>query len=64
MSPDTAKDMGANTKENYVKNLDQKLTPGTSLVVQWLRIYFAMQGTWVQSLVLELRSHTHWPQSN
>ena len=24
---------------------------GTSLVVQWLRIQLAMQGTWVQSLV-------------
>ena len=29
----------------------------TSLVVQWLRICFAMQGTWVPSLVGELRSH-------
>ena len=26
---------------------------GVSLVVQWLRIHFAMQGTPVQSLVLE-----------
>ena len=26
---------------------------GTSLVVQWIRICLAMQGTWVQSLVLE-----------
>ena len=34
----------------------------TSLVVQWLRILPAMQGTWVQFLVRELRSHT--PQSN
>ena len=31
--------------------------PGTSLVVQWLRICLAMQGTRVQSLVGELRSH-------
>ena len=30
---------------------------GTSLVVQWLRIHLAMHGTWVQSLVGELRSH-------
>ena len=30
---------------------------GTSLVVQWLRIHLAMQGTKVQSLVEELRSH-------
>ena len=35
---------------------------GTSLVVQWLRIYLVMQGTWVQSLVRELRSHM--PQGN
>ena len=25
--------------------------PGTSLVVQWIRIHLTMQGTWVQSLV-------------
>ena len=30
---------------------------GISLVTQWLRICLAMQGTWVQSLVRELRSH-------
>ena len=29
----------------------------TSLVVQWLRILLPMQGTWVRSLVGELRSH-------
>ena len=34
----------------------------TSLVVQWLRICLAMQGTWVWSLVRELRSHM--PRSN
>ena len=32
-------------------------TTGTSLVVQWLRIRLPMQGTRVQSLVGELRSH-------
>ena len=26
---------------------------GTSLMVQWIRIHLPMQGTWVQSLVLE-----------
>ena len=31
--------------------------PGTSLVVQWLRICPATPGTWVQYLVRELRSH-------
>ena len=34
-----------------------KITPGTSLVVQWLRIRLPMQGTRVRSLVRELRSH-------
>ena len=29
----------------------------TALVVQWIRIRLPMQGTWVQSLVRELRSH-------
>ena len=28
-----------------------------SMVVQWLRIHLPMQGTWVQSLVWEQRSH-------
>ena len=37
-------------------------TSGTSLVVQWLRICLAMQGTWVQSPVRKLRSHVQ--QSN
>ena len=32
----------------------------TSLVVQWLRIHLAMEGTQVQSLVRELRSHRPW----
>ena len=30
------------------------------LVVQWLRIPLAKQGTWVQLLVRELRSHVLW----
>ena len=29
-------------------------------MVQWLRIHLAMQGTWVPSLVGELKSHTPW----
>ena len=33
---------------------------GTSLVVQWLRICLAMQGTWVQFLIKEQRSHVPW----
>ena len=37
--------------------MDEANSVGTSLVVQWLGIRLAMQGTWVQSLVEELRSH-------
>ena len=33
---------------------------GLFLVVQWLRICLAMQRTWVQSFVRELRSHMPW----
>jgi len=36
----------------------EKMT-GTSLVVQWLRICLLMQGTWVQSLVGELKFPTY-----
>ena len=35
---------------------------GTSVVVQWLRILLEMQGTQVESLVAELKSHM--PRSN
>ena len=48
-------------------------TEGTSLVVQWLRIHLAMQGTWVWSLVREIdpvcwgatkpTSHSCWSPS-
>ena len=34
-----------------------KVLRGTSLVVQWLRTCLQMQGTGVQFLVQELRSH-------
>ena len=34
-----------------------KAVSGASLVVQWLRIYLPVPGTWVQSLVRELRSY-------
>ena len=44
------------TKEKMGENQPQ-LIFRTFLVVQWLRIHLAMQGTWVQSLVGELRSH-------
>ena len=35
---------------------------GISLVVQWLRICLPKQGTWVWSLVRELRSHKPQPE--
>ena len=31
---------------------------GSSLVIEWLIICLPKQGTWIQSLVRELRSHT------
>ena len=37
-----------------------RLHLGTSPVVHWLRVYLAMQGTQVWSLVRELRSHMLW----
>ena len=45
----------------YIKIIthhDQKgFIPGTSLMVQWLRTYLAMQEMWVWSLVMELGFH-------
>ena len=35
----------------------QDLHHRTSLAVQWLRLCLPMQGVWVRSLVMELRSH-------
>ena len=44
--------------EDSLENVKQKKrSQEMSLVVQCLRICLAMQGTWVQSLVRELRSH-------
>ena len=39
----------------FIKKI--KRFSGTSLVVQWLRIHLPTQGTWVQYLVGELKSH-------
>ena len=36
---------------------DLKVFWGTSLVVQWLRLYLPVLGVQIQSLVRELRSH-------
>ena len=46
----------ASRRKHISSHLEQSF-PGTSLVVQWLRSAFPVQGTWVQSLVGELRSH-------
>ena len=43
---------GVETQNNF--GADLKEPGGTSLVIQWLRLMFTMQGTWVQSLVREL----------
>ena len=54
-------------RETYFKNIFKEIerierkTIETAMVVQWLRIRLPMQGTQVQSLVRELRSHL--PQS-
>ena len=42
-------------KTTLIQIAFKKLRPGTSLVVQWLRIRLPIQGTQVQSLVGELR---------
>ena len=40
-----------------------KVSPGTSLVVQWLRLYPPMPGAWIWSLLGELGSHVPpWPK--
>ena len=43
--------------ENFFISINQLVTKtfGNSLVVQWLRIYVAMQGMWVQFLVGETK---------
>ena len=54
--------VGAHTGRNIWGRASKRIQSRTSLVVKWLRIHLALQGTWVQSLVGELRSHM--PQSN
>ena len=43
--------------EGKSEERDWNSPPGTSLVVQWLRLHFTIEGVQVQSLVGELRSH-------
>ena len=40
------------------KTLFKTIATGTSLAVQWLRVYASNDGAWVWSVVGELRSHT------
>ena len=59
--------LGLSEEERFLDSFrtpltDQEISLGTSLVVQWIRVCLAMQETWVQPLVGELRSHM--PPSN
>ena len=56
-SGDGMKRRTTNKRETCFKECPVKKKIGTSLVVQWLRILFLMQGTRVQFLVGELRYH-------
>ena len=51
-----------NMDSNHCKSGSKWPQRGTSMVIQWLRIHLAMQGTRVQSLVGELGFHM--PRSN
>ena len=42
---------------SFLFSFFNKIVLGTSLVVQWLTVHLLVQGTWVPSLVRELRSH-------
>ena len=51
------------TKNNRTVKKKKALGRGTSLVVQWLRLYLPIWGVQVQSLVGELKSHgALWPK--
>ena len=70
MGPETQEDPGPDVQgvqsrgrqRGEVQVAGGKIRQGISLVVQWLRPHFPMQGTQVPSLVRELRSQK--PQSN
>ena len=57
LSPRCGGPEGGKLRKWWSQNWDR-----TSLVVQWLRVWFPVQRTWVQSLVGEQRSHI--PQGN
>ena len=44
-------------KKDFMAWFLQNHKKGISIVVQWLRIYLPMKGTWIQSLVRKLRSY-------
>ena len=52
------KETVASLYNGILTNLKKEGNSGTSLVVQWLRIYLPMEGAWVRSLGGELTSHT------
>ena len=56
-NPTMASKCSSQRKSHKSLTLNQKLAMRASLVVQWITIGLARQGTWVQSLVGELRSH-------
>ena len=58
LSTEVAKPLVVNLE--LLKNTMKKSLPETSLVGQWFRILLPMQGTWVPSLVGELRLHMLW----
>ena len=57
---DSTKKPVVSNKFSKVAKYKINIQNGISLAVQWLRICFAMQRTWVSSLVRERRSHMLW----
>ena len=51
--------MGSRNQQHQLEFI-RNAPSGTSLVIQWLKVHLAMQGTRVRSLVGELRFHVLW----
>ena len=51
-----------NSGQSKIVTLKEYVLFRTSLVVQWLRLHLPVQGSMVQSLIRELRSHMTWGQ--